>query len=114
MKATSAQAVKCALTVLNISATVVTVVLNAPLSAKDVQRIAKTVRDLSVQNAVFVPIARESFGAKTVTTAETVLMSAIAERVVLNVQMSAKAVLKNAVTVPKWIYVRNAETAETV
>ena len=66
------------------------------------------------QNAVFVPIARESFGAKTVTTAETVLMSAIAERVVLNVQMSAKAVLKNAVTVPKWIYARNAETAETV
>ena len=114
MKATSAQAVKCALTVLNTSATVETVALNAPLSAKDVQRIAKTVRDLSVQNVVFVPIVQVSFGVKTATTVETVWMSAIAEQVVLNVQMSAKAVLKNAVTVPKWIYARNAETAETV
>lgn len=114
MKVTSAQAVKCALIVLNISATVVTVALNVPTYARVAQSIAETVPVFFVQNADFVPIARESFGAKTVTTAETVLMSAIAERAVLNVQMSAKAVLKNAVTVPKWIYARNAETAETV
>ena len=114
MKATSAQAVKCALTVLNISATVVTVVLNAPLSAKDVQRIAKTVRDLSVQNVVFVPIVQVNFGVKTATTVETVWMSAIAEQVVLNVQMSARVVLRNAATVLKRIYVKNVETAEIV
>lgn len=114
VKATSAWVVRCALTVLNTSATVETVALNAPLSAKDVQRIAKTVRDLSVQNVVFVPIVQVNFGVKTATTVETVWMSAIAEQVVLNVQMSARVVLRNAATVLKRIYVKNVETAEIV
>lgn len=105
---------KCVSTVLNISVTVEMVALNAPMFAKDVQNIVKTVRDFFVRDADFVPIVQESFGAKTVIIVETVLMSAIVEQVALNVRMFVKVVLKNAVIVPKWIYARNVEIAETV
>ena len=114
VKETSAWVVRCALTVLNISATVETVALNVLMSAKAVQNIAETVQAFSVLSADFVLIVQESSGVRTVITAEIVWMSATAEQVVLTVQMSAKAVLKNAVTALKWIYARNAETAGIV